>query len=507
MTGSDENDWHDSDHRFRLLVESVKDYAIFMLDPQGNVTSWNLGAERTKGYEAAEIIGKHFSVFYPPEDIAAGKCEQELALASREGRYEEEGWRLRKDGSRFWADVIITALRSETGSLLGFAKVTQDLTARLHAERERAIGREREAASRRKDDFLAVMSHELRNPLASIVATVDAVRLRGGHANEAEMGTIGRQARHMKRLVDDLLDASRALRDNTPLLPVLIEIGRILADAIELTGPAMRERGHVLTVDIARRGLPVNVDVERMVQVFGNILSNAAKYTPQNGRIHVRASATADQVTVSVEDSGEGIASELLDQIFEPFVQGDQGLDRKRGGLGIGLAVVRKLVLSHDGEVFAESPGPGRGSRLTVRLPLAALVFVSDESPLSPARERRRILLIDDNRDFVESLQLALQALGHQTLATFDGPDGIAAALTFKPDVVFLDIGLPDLSGYEVVSRLRRVAGCEDIPIIAITGYAREADRALALQAGFTDHLAKPVDLARLQKTMSSSFT
>jgi len=504
MAGTEENGGHDSDHRFRLLVESVKDYAIFMLDPEGNVTSWNLGAQRTKGYEAAEIIGKHFSTFYPPEDIAAGKCERELALASREGRYEEEGWRLRKDGSRFWAHVIITALHSEEGHLLGFAKVTQDLTARLHAERERAIGREREAASRRKDDFLAVMSHELRNPLASIVATVDAVRLRGGHANETEMGTIGRQARHMKRLIDDLLDASRALRDNMPLLPVTIEIGQILADAIEVTGPAMRDCGHTLTVDIAGVGLPVNVDVERMVQVFGNILSNAAKYTSQNGRVHVRASATADQVTVSVEDSGDGIAPELLDQIFEPFVQGDQGLDRKRGGLGIGLAVVRKLVRSHDGEVFAESPGPGRGSRLTVRLPLAAPAFVSDESMLSPAKERRRILLIDDNHDFVESLQSALDALGHKTLATFDGPTGIAAALTFKPDIVFLDIGLPDLSGYEVVSQLRRVAGCEDIPIIAITGYAREADCALALRAGFTGHLAKPVDFARLEMTMSS---
>ncbi len=502
MTGTD--DGYDGDHRFRLLVESVRDYAIFMLDPGGSVTSWNLGAQRTKGYEAAEIIGKHFSVFYPPEDIAAGKCERELALASREGRCEEEGWRLRKDGSRFWAHVIITVLRTEEGSLLGFAKVTRDLTARVHAERERAIGQEREAASRRKDDFLAVMSHELRNPLASIVATVDAVRLRGGHSNEAEMGTIGRQARHMSRLIDDLLDASRALRESVPLLPVLVEIGRILADAIELTRPAMRARGHVLTVDIAGHGLPVNVDVERMVQVFGNILSNAAKYTPQNGRIHVRASATADQVTVIVEDSGDGIAPELLDQIFEPFVQGDQGLDRKRGGLGIGLAVVRKLVRSHDGEAFAESPGPGHGSKLTVRLPLGALALVYDESTLPSAKDRRRILLIDDNHDFVESLQLALDALGHETFAAFDGPGGITAALTFKPDIVFLDIGLPGLSGYEVVGRLRRVAGCEHIPVIAITGYARDADRALALQAGFTDHLAKPVDFARLEKTMTS---
>jgi CheY-like chemotaxis protein/anti-sigma regulatory factor (Ser/Thr protein kinase) len=365
---------------------------------------------------------------------------------------------------------------------------------------------EREAAARRKDDFLAVMSHELRNPLASIVATVDAVRLRGGQAHDAEMATIGRQARHMTRLVDDLLDASRALRDNVPLVAVSVEIGSVLADAIELTGPAMREHGHALSVDISDHGLMVNVDVERMAQVFGNILSNAAKYTPEGGRIHVSASATADQVAVSVEDNGEGIAPELLGQIFEPFVQGARGLDRKGGGLGIGLAVVRKLVDAHHGEVLAESSGAGRGSKLTVRLPRAKGPLVSDEPSFSPARKRRRILLIDDNRDFVEALRLALEALGYETLGTFDGPNGVAAALAFKPDIVFLDIGLPDLSGYEVVSRLRRVSGCEDVPIIAITGYVREADRALALEAGFTDHFPKPVDLERLEKTISNSF-
>ncbi len=223
---------HDRDHRFRLLVESVKDYAIFMLDGEGRITSWNLGASRTKGYDADEIIGQHFSVFYPPEDVAAGTCERALAIASAEGRCEAEGWRVRKDGSRFWASVIITAMRSPDGTLLGFAKVTRDLTARVNAERERAIGLEREAASRRKDDFLAVMSHELRNPLASIVATSDAVRERGGLASEAEMTRIGRQARHMTRLVDDLLDASRALRENVALVPVRVEIGRVVADAL-----------------------------------------------------------------------------------------------------------------------------------------------------------------------------------------------------------------------------------------------------------------------------------
>jgi PAS domain S-box-containing protein len=473
MTRTDANDGHDSDHRFRLLVESVKDYAIFMLDPEGRVTSWNLGAQRTKGYEAAEIVGKHFSVFYPPEEAATGKCEQELAIASREGRCEEEGWRVRKDGSLFWAHVIITALRSEEGGLLGFAKVTQDLTARVQAERERAIGLEREAASRRKDDFLAVMSHELRNPLASIVATVDVVRVRGGQASDAEMAIIERQARHMTRLVDDLLDASRALRESVPLVPVSIEIARVLADAIDLVRPMMRAHDHVPTASIPAHGLLVSVDVGRMAQVFGNILSNAAKYTPQGGRIHVSASATVDQIAVRIEDTGEGIAPELLGQIFEPFVQGDQGLDRKRGGLGIGLAIARKLVRAHQGEILAESLGRGRGSRLTVRLPRVAVASVPDGPLQLPARAQHRILLIDDNVDFIESLRLLMEGLGHEARAIFDGPSGVVAALAFQPDMVFLDIGLPDVSGYEVVGRLRRIAGCETIPIIAISGYAR----------------------------------
>jgi PAS domain S-box-containing protein len=507
MTRTDEDDGHDRDHRFRLLVESVKDYAIFMLDPEGRITSWNLGAQRAKGYEAAEIVGKHFSVFYPPEEVGAGKCEQELAIAAREGRCEDEGWRVRKDGSLFWAHVIITALRSEEGSLLGFAKVTQDLTARLHAERERAIGLEREAASRRKDDFLAVMSHELRNPLASIVATMDVVRVRGGQASDAEMATIERQARHMTRLVDDLLDASRALRESVPLVPTSIETARVLADAIDLARPVMSAHGHVPTASIPAHGLLVSVDVGRMAQVFGNILCNAAKFTPPGGRIHVSASATVDQVAVRIEDTGEGIAPELLGQIFEPFVQGEQGLDRKRGGLGIGLAIARKLVRAHQGEILAESLGRGRGSRLTVRLPRVAVASVSDRPLPAPARAQRRILLIDDNVDFVEALRLLLEGLGHEAQAIFDGPSGVTAALAFRPDVVFLDIGLPDVSGYEMVGRLRRVAGCETIPIIAISGYARAADRALALEAGFTDHLAKPIDLTRIEKAISDSFS
>ncbi len=505
LSKPEEDDRPDGDHRFRLLVESVKDYAIFMLDVGGNITSWNVGASRIKGYDAAEIVGKHFSVFYPPGEIAAGKCEKELAIATAEGRFQEEGWRVRKDGSQFWASVVISAIHSPDGTLLGFAKVTQDLTARLEAERERATALQREAASRRKDDFLAVLSHELRNPIASIVATSDRVSLRGGLATEAEMAIIGRQARHMTRLVDDLLDASRALREDVVLSRVPLEMAAVVAEAIELVQPMLKAQGHVLTAAVPNRGLLVNVDLGRFAQVFGNLFSNAAKFTPPGGRIHVSASATDDTVSATVEDSGEGIAPELLGHVFEPFVQGEQGLDRKKGGLGIGLAIARKLVHAHDGEITAESSGQGRGSRMTVRLPRVGALPAA-ASGVAPALARRRILVVDDNEDFVESLVLLLESLGHDARGALDGARGIAAALELLPELILLDIGLPDASGYEIVGRLRRVPACATIPIIAVSGYARATDCAMALAAGFTAHIAKPIDIGQIKRALGDAF-
>jgi hypothetical protein len=498
----------DSDSRFRLLVETVGDYAIFMLDPDGKISTWNTGAERLKGYTRAEIVGKHFSVFYPPADVAAAKCEHELEVAASVGRFEDEGWRIRKDGSQFWANVVITALRDRNGILVGFAKVTRDLTDRVRAEKERAHALAMQEAVRQRDDFLAIMGHELRNPLASIVTAAHLIRLRGGRANEREMGILERQSRQMARLLDDLLDASRALRNKVNLLPKTLEIGQVLASAIELSHPLMEQRGHDLGVDVPDSGLLVEVDPERMAQVFGNILNNAAKYTPEGGKIRLSAVGAENVVSVTIEDTGQGIAREMLGRVFDLFVQGEGGAERNGSGLGIGLAVAKKLVHAHHGEILVQSDGPGCGSRFTVRLPAvngSSKPLSHDNTNSRGQNNRRRILLVDDNRDAVEMMRTLLDHLGHQTHVAFDGPSALQACLEFHPDIVLLDIGLPGMTGYEVATRMRSFPGCESLPIIAISGYAREVDRAHALQTGFSDHLAKPIDIEKLQGLVQGS--
>jgi len=491
--------------RFRLLVESVKDYAIFILGPQGHVATWNAGAERIKGYAASEIIGQHFSKFYPREDIDAGKCENELAEASRVGRLEDEGWRLRKDGTRFWASVVITALRNQEGALVGFAKVTRDLTERKAAEEERVRLAEACEAERRNQEFLAVMGHEMRNPLSPMVTAVHRIRLRGGRNCDAEIAVLGRQLGHMKRLVDDVLDTSRFMRDDMRLNRRVMEIGDVLADAVDVVALLLEEKRHSLEIDVPKSDILVEVDAARMGQVFGNILNNAVKYTNDGGVIRLSAAAAGNWVTVTVADNGIGIPAEVLPRVFDLFTQADQGIERRYGGLGIGLAVVKRLVENHGGEVTAESAGANRGSRFTVRLPRHTRTSSFEPAPepaslhtASSKGPAHRILLVDDNQDGAEMLRICLEDLGHEVRIAFDGPGALEVAADFLPAIVFLDIGLPGLSGYEVARRMRRLPGWARVPIIAVTGYARDSDRALALEAGFSSHMAKPVDVEQL---------
>src|SRR5580704_9152343 len=240
--------------RFRLLVESVRDYAIFILDPGGWVSTWNPGAERIKGYKASEIIGQHFSKFYPRADVESGKCERELEVATREGRFEEEGWRLRKDGTPLWANVTITALRNREGVLIGFAKVTRDLTERKAAEEERLRLAQSEEAERRNQEFLAIMGHEMRNPLSPMVTAVHLIQLRGGRNCDREIAVLGRQLAHMTRLVDDILDASRFLRDQVPLVRKVMEVGDVLANEVDVAASLLEEKRHRLEIKVPKGG-------------------------------------------------------------------------------------------------------------------------------------------------------------------------------------------------------------------------------------------------------------
>jgi PAS domain S-box-containing protein len=484
------------------LIESVRDYAIFLLDPTGHVTTWNPGAQRIKGYRADEIIGKHFSVFYPQAAVLAGHCDAELAQAALEGRFEEEGWRVRKDGTRFWANVVISAVRNERGELLGFSKVTRDLTERKRAEEERAARLAADQANKAKDEFLAMLGHELRNPLAPIVTALQLVKLRTGRLSKEEQ-IIERQVNHMMRLVDDLLDIAQITQGKVVLRKQPLDVRELVAKAVEVASPLFEQRRHHFDVDAPGSPIPVEGDEARLTQVFANLLLNAAKYTEPGGHIRAQIELVDGDVRVSVHDDGKGIEPELLPRVFELFVQGQQRSDRASGGLGIGLALVRSLTALHGGRVSAHSDGVGCGSTFTVRLPVAhgddaELDAHAARTGLRPCANARRVLLVDDNEDALELLAAVLSGSGHDVQTATDPIAALDAAKRWVPDIAILDIGLPVMDGYALAAQLRADLGDAAPRLIALTGYGQRNDRVRSEQAGFAAHLIKPIDAQRL---------
>jgi CheY-like chemotaxis protein len=349
-----------------------------------------------------------------------------------------------------------------------------------------------EAAGR--DEFLAVLAHELRNPLAAISNAAQVLR-RGGRpqGGERSLEVIERQARHMGRMLDDLLDVARLVHGKIELRRSPVDLARVLDDAVEEARPLLEKHGHRLD----RRGppgpLPVEGDATRLEQVFVNLLNNAAKYTPPGGHVRLEVEAAGGQARVRVRDDGGGIGPDMLGQVFEPFAQADRSLERSAGGLGIGLTLVKRMVELHEGTVTAASDGPGRGSTFTVTLPLRAAA-----PPGGEAGAAVRVLLIEDNDDAREMLQDLLRLWGYTVEAVGDGPGGLARARAWRPDAVLIDIGLPGLDGYEVARALRRSEGVLCPLLVAVTGYGQPSDRCRALAAGFDAHLVKPVELEQL---------
>jgi len=499
-----EDEVRQSEERFRLMVEAVQDYAIFMLDPDGRVASWNLGAERIKGYRPSEIIGQHFSRFYPPDAIARGWPDEELRRARATGRFEDEGWRLRKDGSRFWANVVITAVHDRSGELRGFTKVTRDLTEKRRMETLEEEGR-------RINEFLAMLGHELRNPLAPIRNAVALMAAKGvaDPTTSWARDVIERQVGHLSRLVDDLLDVGRITSGKITLQRETIDLVTVVSRAVEAARPLHDQRRHTVEIDLAKGGLPVDGDATRLAQVFINLLSNAAKYTPEGGHISVQARRESGQAVVRIRDDGVGMTADLVPRVFGIFVQGDRSLDRAEGGLGIGLTLVDRLVALHGGTVTAHSAGPGLGSEFVVRLALAKPSSVEPTgktvADAAPARARRlRVLVVDDNRDAVESMALLLGLWGHEVTTASEGKAALQAALSQRPDVVLLDIGLPGIDGYEVARRIRANPETSKTILVAMTGYGQAEDRQRAREAGFTLHLVKPVEPDGLQRALAA---
>ena len=691
-----------SEQKFQLLINSVRDCAIFMLDREGRVSSWNTGAARIKGWSTSEIIGQPYEIFFTPEDRSAGVPRSLLGDALRDGARQVTGWRMRKDGTRFWMQGSLTVLRGPDGAVEGFAKVTRDLTVQRHAEEnerrliaERAAreaaqaaehrlrasqermrrlqhmtaalsqaatpedvatvvlreasnaleaiggtvfllsenGRELEAlehrspggqglafelrslsldlhlphtdavrrrtafyfesfedilrhypavgdklkrgsfeasavlplvsraamvgvlglrfaerrafdatdrsllatvadlcsqaldraglfrteraaraaaetANRSKDEFLAMLGHELRNPLAPIRTAVQLMKLRGDTSSARERDVIERQVAHLGRLVDDLLDVSRVARGMISLSKQPLEAAEIIDKAVEMVTPLLTQRAQHLDVQVPRTGLRMNADPLRLAQVIANLLDNAAKYTMEGGHVWVTAAREGDLVVIKVRDDGSGITAELLPNVFDLFVQGAQSVARPEGGLGLGLALVKSFVGLHGGTVSAASEGRGRGSEFVVRMPAlaAAEVPAAPHAPWdAPPSSSKRILVVDDNEDAGEMLAELLRSMGHEVQVAPDGPTALRHLRGFPAEVAILDLGLPVMDGFELARQVR--AQHEAKPsegrgkrprLIAVTGYGRDRDVAESRAAGFDVHLVKPVDIGAL---------
>jgi PAS domain S-box-containing protein len=523
-----EDELQASESRFHQLLDAVTDYAIFMLDPTGHIATWNSGARNNKGYESHEIIGQHFSVFYTAEDRAARKPDGFLERVRREGRFEDESWRVRKDGTRFWANVVITSLRGPNGDITGFAEVTRDLTKKRAAEevekellREQlaraaadAAREEMELASRLKDDFLATMSHELRTPLNAVMGWAALLQEKPRDHKQLEHGllVIERNAKALTRLVGDLFDVSRIITGKLQLLLAKIEILPLLVAAAEVVRPAAEGKGVHLVIDVDADIGATMADADRIQQVVWNLLTNAVRFTPRGGRVTITAERANSGITISVRDTGAGIAAEHLAHVFERFKQVDSSTTRAHGGLGLGLSIVRHLVEAHGGVAEVHSAGLGEGAEFTVTLPIRALN--SDRPMPDPRRDGAataetdptgiakvgssiqdvRVLVVDDDPDSLEVLRYVLERAGaHVTTAT-NAEEAFSRIDAAAFDLIVSDIGMPETDGYALIRRVRSRDSTAQIPAIALTAYARPSDAQAATRAGYQQHLVKPVD-------------
>jgi PAS domain S-box-containing protein len=490
----------ESEERFRLLVESVVDYAIATLDEEGMITSWNSGAERINGYRAADIVGRHFSRLYPPEDIRANKPWRQLNVARDRGRVNDESWRIRSDGTQYWANNVIAALPEAESRRRAYYMVTQDLSQRRHAETLADT-------AQRMHEFIAMLAHELRNPLAPIRNAVALMARRNVQDPlvEAMRQTIDRQSLNLTRIVDELLDVNRVARGQFTIEKQTIDLRDVLARAVETSRPVIDLHGHRLHLAIADRPVECFGDPLRLTQVVVNILNNAAKYTPDGGDISLSLENLGSRVELRVRDNGRGIERDTIDRVFDLFMQVNPNSGSALGGLGVGLALVRRIVELHGGSVQAISDGLGKGSEFIVRLPMAApcaSIPPPDARNVAPDEfQPLRILAVDDNVDAANSLSLLLKSMGHETRAVYDGPSGIAMAQEFAPDVVMLDIGMPVMNGYDV-ARALRTASLRYV-LIAVTGWGHEAAKRQAREAGFDHHLVKPVSEGEVIELLS----
>ena len=489
-----------SEERFRLLVSEVMDYAILMLDPEGVIASWNAGAERIKGYQAQEIIGQHFSLFYPREDVERGKPAYELKVARERGRFEDEGWRVRKDGSQFWANVVVTALRDGTGRLRGFAKITRDVTERKRTEELMLRAKEEaERASKFKDQFLSTMSHELRTPLNAVLGFSDLLAdERYGPLNDRQrryVGHIHTGGKHLLKLISDILDLSKIEAGRMELTREDVTVASAFTEVISALYPLAEKKSQALLQQV-EPNLHVHADAMRFKQVLTNLVGNAIKFTPEGGRIELAARQMDGQVRVEVRDNGPGIPPEQQQRIFEAFFRLTE-TGSATEGTGLGLAITARLVELHGSKLQIESK-PGEGTCFYLSLPLLAIA--PDEPAqttmaIPRAGKTPRILIIEDNAATGQLIQSQLASSGYETLRCDQPERATEMAAEHQPDAITLDLLMKPVHGLEVLLQLKNDPRTLKIPVIVVTIVDQPG---FGTALGADEYLVKPVDKATL---------
>ncbi|BDV35493.1 PAS domain S-box protein [Methylocystis iwaonis] len=466
----------------------------------------NPAGARLVGLEREKAPHTPIQDYFFPEDRAFVFNEFHACLMRDDHANVEIRFRHFKTGEALWMLYNVFVLRDEAGARIGLATVSRDITARKRAED--AL----KAADRRKDEFLATLAHELRNPLAPIRNAVHILRHDVGETTKGKrdltlLSMVDRQVEHLIRLVDDLLEVSRITRGKIELKKRRIDLGEVLRHAIETAQPMIDAGGHELKVELPSEPMELDADPVRLAQVFTNLLNNAAKYTEQGGIIELVAERRGREAAIAVRDSGVGIPPEMLPRVFDLFTQVDRSLGRAQGGLGIGLALVKSLLRLHGGTVEAHSDGLGRGSVFLVRLPIGT--NQSSEAPMPAttgveASGARRILVIDDDHDVADSLVMFLETFGADVRVAYSGLDGVEAVKAFEPELVFLDLGMPGMDGYETARRIRALPNSARITLVALTGWGQDQIRDRAREAGFDRQLTKPAGLDALQDLLGS---
>jgi len=502
-------DFPRSELRFRALMEAFP-AAAYTCDTDGYITYFNrrsiaLWGRAPKLHHADDRYCGSFRL-YSPDGTPVPHDQCWMALALRDGK-EYNGHEImieRPDGSRWTALAHANPIYDETGEIAGAVNVLVDITDRKEAEN---LLRE---ADRNKNEFLAMLAHELRNPLAPIRTGLKTIQLAGTNSTIAEEARkmMERQLEHMVRLIDDLLDLSRITRRKIELRRTRISLQDVMQDAVETSRPFIEASGHRLTVTPPTRPVIVNADRVRLSQVIVNLLHNSAKYTEAGGHIELTVERQGTDAVIKVRDNGIGVSADMLPKIFDIFAQGHQTAERTQGGLGIGLSLVRGLVEMHGGRVEAYSEGPGKGSEFIVRLSVVGTALheplAADEDDAAASNSSKyRVLIVDDNEDSATSLSMMLKIMGHDTRAAHDGLQALDVADAFRPELILLDIGLPKLNGYEVCRRLRERPWGGEVVLIAVTGWGQDEDKRQSKEAGFNFHLVKPIDPDALEKLMS----